>query len=319
MRKLSCTEPDNYSGLLFSDSAQKTFYGINSAAIMFQKIMALIRTMRPMTWVSVVITILAGMMISLQDIPPLKDIICIAVLFPVFVLGYANTLNMYTDYKIDEITRPYRAIPTGVIKKETVLYFSVFLLLGGIILSILVLNLFLSLFVIAGFILGTAYSVRPTRIKARGPLAPLAIAAGYVFIPLVGSYLIYSPIDYPVLVIAAILTMQTAGASVSKDFIDLKGDSALDVDTVPLTIGLKRARLIVLSGLAVPLVLFPLLAWSEFLSVWFFLYVILVPWLGYIGYLTRKEHTYEKAYIHSFFFCAASILLSGIVYTGGIS
>lgn len=283
---------------------------------MFEKPVALIRTMRPMTWISVIITIFAGMMISLQTIPPVKDIIFISGLLPVFVLGYANTLNAYTDYKIDEITRPQRAIPKGLIKKETVLYFAVFLFLGALIVSVFVLDLFLSLFVIAGLLLATAYSVRPTRIKAHGPAAPAAIAAGYVFIPLVGASLLYAPLNYDVLLIAFVLTVQTAGASVSKDFIDLKGDEALNVGTLPLQMGLRKAQFIVFSGLAVPVVVFPLLSVAV-LPTRFLIYVVLLPWFAYIVAAYRNR-TYEKAYIHSFFFCAVSILLSGIAYTGGI-
>lgn len=285
---------------------------------MFEKVVALIRTMRPMTWISVIITILAGMMISLQDIPPVSDIIFISILLPVFVLGYANTLNAYTDSRIDEITRPERALPRGILQEKTVLYFAVFLFLGAIIISIFMLDIFLSLFVVAGLILSTAYSVRPTRIKARGPAAPIAIAAGYVFIPLVGASLLYSGIEHDILFIALVLTMQTAGASVSKDFIDLRGDNALHVSTIPLIIGLRKARFIILSGLAVPLIIFPLLSLLKFFSVRFFLYLGLLPWLLYIHHVYRDEHMYEKAYIHSFFFCAVSILLSGILYTGGI-
>jgi 4-hydroxybenzoate polyprenyltransferase len=285
---------------------------------MVERIVALIRTMRPMTWISVIITVFAGMMISLHQIPPVEDIIFISVLLPIFVLGYANTLNAYTDYRIDEITRPYRAIPQGLIKKEIVLYFAGVLFAGAIAVSVFILDPFPSLFVIAGLVLASAYSMRPTRIKARGPAAPLAIAVGYVFIPFVGAFLLYSTLNYDVLLIAVVLTAQTAGASISKDFIDLEGDNALNVDTLPLTIGLKKAQLLVLSGLAIPVIVFPLLSLFTFLSHSFLLYLVLVPWLLYVRHIAQDEKEYEKAYIHAFFFCAVSILLSGIAYAGGI-
>ncbi len=285
---------------------------------MFEKPVALIRTMRPMTWISVMITIFAGMMISSGDVPPVKDVVLKSVLLPVFVLGYANSLNAYTDFRIDKITRPYRAIPSGTVGKRAVLYFAVFLFAGALIISVLVLPLFLSLFAVAGLILATAYSARPTCIKARGPAAPLAIAAGYVFIPLVGASLLYAEISFDVLLIAVVLTAQTAGASVSKDFVDLKGDFALNMDTLPLTMGVRKAWLIVFAGLLIPVVLFPLFAVVHVLPVGFLLYLVLFLWFFYIVQLTRNEKTYEKAYIHTFFFCAVSILLSGIAYVGVI-
>lgn len=285
---------------------------------MFEKLVALIRTMRPMTWISVMITIFAGMMLSLGEIPPLKDIVSISVLLPIFVLGYANSLNAYTDYRIDKITRPYRAIPSGIIGKKTVLYLAVFLFIGALIVSVLVLPLFLSLFVVAGLILATAYSARPTQIKARGPAAPLAIAVGYVFIPLVGASLLYAGISMEALLIVIVLTAQTAGASVSKDFVDLRGDDALHMDTLPLAMGERKAWLIVFSGLLTPVIIFSLLALAGMFPTHFFLYLVLLPWFFYIVKLSRTEPTYEKAYIHTFFFCAVSIMLSGFAYTGGI-
>ncbi len=285
---------------------------------MFRKVIALIRTMRPMTWISVIITIFAGMMISAHGIPPLQDIILISVLLPMSVLGYANSLNMYTDYKIDKISRPYRAIPQGILQKETVLYFSIFLVIGAFIISIVALTPFLSVFVIIGLILATAYSIRPTRIKARGPAAPISIALGYVFVPYVGASLIYAPLNLDALLIATVLTIQTAGASISKDFIDLKGDKTHEMDTVPLKVGLQKARCVVVSGLLVPVLVFTLLVLSGILPKLFITYIVLIPWALYIYYISKAETTYEKAYIHSFFFCAASIFLSGFAYTGGI-
>lgn len=286
---------------------------------MVEKFVALIRTMRPMTWISIMITILAGMMLSFKGIPPLKDILSIAVVLPILVLGYANTLNAYTDYKIDEITRPHRAIPSGVLTRRTVLSFAIVLLIAAVIFSHAVLDcVALFFFVITGLTLSTIYSVGPTRVKARGPVAPLAIAAGYVFLPLVGASSLYTPITSRVLLIGIVLTVQTAGASISKDLVDLEGDRALGMNTLPLTLGVEKARLIIFSGLAVPLVLFSLLSVMEVLPLRFLLYLALAPWVLYIRKLAHHESTYEKTYIHSFFFCAASILLSGIAYIGGI-
>ncbi len=286
---------------------------------MVEKLVALIRTMRPMTWISMMITILTGMMLSFRGIPPVKDVVSIAVVLPILVLGYANTLNAYTDYKIDEITRPYRAIPSGILTRKTVLSFAIVLLITAAVFSHAVLDcLSLFFFVIAGLALSTIYSIGPTRIKARGFVAPIAIASGYVFLPLVGASSLYAPITSHVFLIAIILTVQTVGASISKDLVDLKGDKALSMDTIPLTLGMEKTRLIIFSGLAIPLVLFPLLSVIKVLPTRFLLYLALIPWVLYIMKLAHHELTYEKTYIHSFFFCAASILLSGIAYIGGI-
>lgn len=292
----------------------QTFLNMNLTDIMLKKIVALIHTMRPMTWISIIGTIFAGMMVSFHGIPPLQDIFLISVLLPILVLGYANSLNMYTDREIDKITRPDRTLPQGILKPKTVLYFSICLGSGALIEAFLFFNVYLTIFALAGILLSTVYSIRPTRIKAKGPVASISIAVGYVFIPYMGGAFAYPGITIDVILIAVILTIQTAGACVSKDFIDLKGDEKYEMDTVPLLMGLKKARRIVLAGLVFPLIVFPVLAILHVFPIYFFVYIFLIPWLLYISRIELTKR--EKIYIHSFFFCTVSVVLSGVAYTG---
>jgi 4-hydroxybenzoate polyprenyltransferase len=286
---------------------------------MIEKAIGLLRTMRPMTWISVMLTIFTGMTVALKTMPPLTDIIFISVLLPICMVGYANSLNAYTDYKLDGISRPYRAIPRGIIERKTVLYFSLFLIIGALIIALIFLDIIPLLFVIIGLVLSTAYSVQPTHIKSRGPVAPLAIAAGYVFVPFMGASVMYGILRVDIIIIALVLTLQTTGASISKDFIDLEGDKALNMQTLPLTRGLESSQKMVYSGLIIPLIVFPLLSGLGYLPRGFYLYLILFIWMWYINHLYKDPPSYEKAYIHSFFFCTVSILLAGIMYVGVIS
>jgi 4-hydroxybenzoate polyprenyltransferase len=235
------------------------------------------------------------------------------------MVGYANSLNAYTDYKLDGISRPYRAIPRGIIERKTVLYFSLFLIIGALIIALIFLDIIPLLFVIIGLVLSTAYSVQPAHIKSRGPVAPLVIAAGYVFVPFMGASVMYGILRADIIIIALVLTLQTTGASISKDFIDLEGDGALNMQTLPLTRGLESAQKMVYSGLITPLIVFPLLSGLGYLPRGFYLYLILFIWMWYINHLYKDPPSYEKAYIHSFFFCTVSILLAGIMYIGVIS
>ncbi|MBU7031828.1 MAG: UbiA family prenyltransferase [Theionarchaea archaeon] len=285
---------------------------------MIEKAIGLVRTMRPMTWISVMLTIFTGMTVALKTFPPFIDILVISIFLPICMVGYANSLNAYTDHELDGITRPYRAIPRGIIERRTVLYFSLLLLLGSLIITFGFLSIIPSFFVIIGLVLSTAYSAQPTHIKSRGPIAPLAIAAGYVFVPFMGASFMYGIHRPDIIIIALVLTLQTIGASVSKDFIDLEGDKALNMQTLPLTRGIKPSQKIVYCGLMVPLIVFPLLSCMGYLSNGFYIYLIMVGWVWYIHRLYRDPLSYEKAYIHSFFFCTVSILLTGIIYSGVI-
>ncbi|MBU7043633.1 MAG: UbiA family prenyltransferase [Theionarchaea archaeon] len=285
---------------------------------MMEKIIGLLRTMRPMTWISVMLTIFTGMTVALKTVPPLTDIVFISILLPICMVGYANSLNAYTDYRLDEISRPKRAIPRGIVRRKTVLYLSGLLFLFSLIIALMFLDPIPSLFVIAGLLLSTAYSVQPTHIKSKGVAAPMAIAAGYVFVPFLGASVMYGILRADIIIIALVLTLQTTGASVSKDFIDLKGDAALDMQTLPLTVGLKKSRIIVYSGLSIPLIVFPPLALGGYLPREFLWYLVMFIWIWYINSLYKAPPSYEKAYIHSFFFCTVSIVIPGIIYAGVI-
>jgi 4-hydroxybenzoate polyprenyltransferase len=285
--------------------------------LMMEKAIGLLRTMRPMTWISVMLTIFTGMTVALKTIPPFTDIVFISILLPACMVGYANSLNAYADYKLDEISRPHRAIPRGIIERRTVLYLSGFLFVCSLSIALIFLDPIPSLFVIIGLSLSTAYSVQPTHIKSKGVAAPLAIAAGYVFIPFIGATLMYGILRTDIFIIASVLTIQTTGASISKDFIDLKGDATLDMQTLPLTVGLQPSRWIVYSGLIIPFVAFPLLSLGGYLPSEFYIYGVLFIWVWYI-YTLYARLSYEKAYINSFFCCTVSILLPGIIYAGVI-
>ena len=285
---------------------------------MVEKFIGIIRTGRPLTWSSFVIAIFSGMAISCREIPPFKDILVIASAIPISIIAYVNSLNAYTDYEIDVISRPDRALPQGIVSKKSVLLFSLLLLFCSVFLSFIFLPKLLFLFVVIGLTLGAAYSIRPVRIKSKGIIANISIAIGYLFLPMYGGYLWYQPImetSKEFLIVLLVLFIQTVGASTSKDLQDIEGDKAHNMGTLPITLGIRKSERIIIWSLLLPVVLFPLLSIPEILPGSLILLLILIPWITLIWrkmkQLPSKEN-YNRIYQHSFFFVQATILLTGI-------
>jgi 4-hydroxybenzoate polyprenyltransferase len=260
------------------------------------------------------------MVISYRGIPPSKDILLIAFAIPISIIAYVNSLNAYTDYEIDAISRPDRALPQRIISKMSVLLFSFFLFCCSIVLSFIFFPKLLFLFVVGGLALGTAYSIRPMRIKSKGIIANISIAMGYLFLPMYGGYLWYQPImetSKEFLIIVSVLFVQTVGASASKDLQDIEGDKAYNMGTLPITIGIRKSELIIIWSLLIPVVLFPLLSISGILPGSLILLLVLILWLLLIWQKMKQKpskRNYNRIYQHSFFFVQATILLTGISF-----
>jgi 4-hydroxybenzoate polyprenyltransferase len=285
-----------------------------------EKLVGIIRTGRPLTWSSFVITIFSGMVISHQGIPAFKDILIIAFAIPISIIAYVNSLNAYTDYEIDVISRPDRALPQGIVSKKSVLLFSFFLFCCSLVLSFIFLPKLLFLFVVTGLALGAAYSFRPTRVKSKGIIANISIAVGYLFLPMYGGYLWYQPIletGKEFLIVVSVLFVQTVGASTSKDLQDIEGDKAHNMGTLPITIGIRKSELMIIWTLIIPVVTLPLLSILGVLPNSLMLLLVLIPWLILIWRKIKQppsKQNYNRIYQHSFFFVQATILLTGISF-----
>jgi geranylgeranylglycerol-phosphate geranylgeranyltransferase len=287
---------------------------------MVEEFVGIIRTGRPLTWSSFVITILSGMIISYGGIPPYKDILVIAFAIPISIIAYVNSLNAYTDYEIDVISRPDRALPQGIISKKSVLSFSIFLLCCSVVLSFIFLPKLLFLFVLTGLALGAAYSIKPTRIKSKGIVANICISVGYLFLPMYGGYLWYRPIletSREFLITIFVLFVQTVGASISKDLQDIEGDKAHHMRTLPISMGVRESELIIIGSLLIPVIAFPLLTLLGILPRPLMLHLLLIAWLIFIRRKMNQKpnkRNYNLIYQHSFFFVQATILLTGISF-----
>lgn len=177
-----------------------------------------------------------------------------------FLFGVAgNAINDYLDRESDIINHPERPIPSGKIRKENVLYFSIFFFIISFILSIflsMMVGFGAFLIVIIAFLSQFAYEVKYKHEKIIGNIIIGAqTALAFIF----GGVIVGKSLITGIPAIAVFLSI--TGREIVKDIEDIKGDK--DKVTLPMKIGEKNAGiiasiLIILAVLISPLPYYPL-------------------------------------------------------------
>ncbi len=206
-------------------------------------------------------------------------------------------LNDVYDAKIDQINDFGRPIPSGrvTIQEAKILTTTFFVASAAIAVTV---NLAVFLFVVIFSILGILYSVPPVRFKD-GLFANICWGLGIATTILGGASVI--TINIPSIVAAFTLGFLTAGCGLTKDLKDLDGDRAMNVHTLPIIFGEKKAIKIMT---AASIVGFPLLFWdlifNGFNMAYFAIITLTIVLFAYsLLILYRKpgsKITYEKAY-----------------------
>lgn len=150
-----------------------------------------------------------------------------------FLSSASYALNNIYDINIDKINKPFRPLPQKKISiKEAWLYA---LLLYGIA-TILAYQIkpFFYFFIIMA-VLTIVYSAPPLRIKKKLFTSNIIIGIYRGILITVASWSIVGPITHPwPWLVGTISTVFMIGASVSKDFNDIKGDKKKGIITIPI-------------------------------------------------------------------------------------
>ncbi|MEM3402671.1 MAG: UbiA family prenyltransferase [Candidatus Hadarchaeales archaeon] len=187
--------------------------------------------------------VLIGGMISAGPALVPLPIFAIGFFVAVLVAAGGNAINDYADREIDRINRPERPIPSGKISPEKALDAARGLFIAGILLSLLMGNLYCFFLAAANSIALIAYA---GALKRRGILGNITI--GY----LVGSTFLFgglstSPYRFGALVPPELLTLvlmaglATVGRELIKAIEDVEGDRRCRLKTFPIVYGKKRA------------------------------------------------------------------------------
>jgi len=203
-----------------------------------QQIFSYLRLMRIGNCLIAFFSILATSFFISQSFD-LRITVFIGALAALFIMGGGNSLNDYFDYKIDKLNKPYRPIPSGQIIRQRALVFSICLFFAGIFLGF-----FLNIFALSIVFINTCLLIVYARYSKK-----MSFAANAVIALMTSSIFIYSGtilniININIIVLASSTFFVMTAREILKDIEDLHGDNQSGASTLPIKLGIRRARTI---------------------------------------------------------------------------
>lgn len=156
-----------------------------------------------------------------------------------FIMGGGNTLNDYFDYKIDKLNKPNRPIPSGQISRRSALVFALVLFFMGFGLSFFLNFLATSIAFINSCLLIFYARYSKTLAFAGNILVALMTSSVFIF-----SAVILNTMNISIAVLASTAFFVMTAREILKDIEDIQGDSQSGASTLPIKLGIKRARAI---------------------------------------------------------------------------
>jgi len=156
-----------------------------------------------------------------------------------FVMGGGNSLNDYFDYRIDKLNKPDRPIPSGQITRKKALVFSICLFFAGIFLG-----LFLNIFALSIVFINTCLLIFYARYSKTMSLAANILVALMTSSVFIYSGTILNIININIIVLASSAFFVMTAREILKDIEDIHGDTQSGASTLPIKLGIKRARTI---------------------------------------------------------------------------
>ncbi|WP_299606341.1 chlorophyll synthase ChlG [uncultured Tateyamaria sp.] len=215
---------------------------------------AALRLIKPITWFPPMWAYLCGVISSGASPAGQWSLILLGVLLagPI-VCGMSQAANDWCDRHVDAINEPDRPIPSGRIPGRWGLWIA---------LAMSALSLFVGwqlgpwgfAATIAGVLAAWAYSAEPVRLKRSGWWGPGLVGLSYETLPWITGAAVLSA-GAPrgeVLLVALLYGLGAHGIMTLNDFKALEGDRQMGVNSLPVTLGPRRAAQVACAVMAVP-------------------------------------------------------------------
>ena len=215
---------------------------------------AALRLIKPITWFPPMWAYVCGVIAS--GVSPVGQwyLVLLGVLLagPI-VCGMSQAANDWCDRHVDAINEPDRPIPSGRIPGRWGLWIA----LAMSALSLFVgwqLGPFGFAATVVGVLAAWAYSAEPVRLKRSGWWGPGLVGLSYETLPWVTGAAVLSAgaPRVEVLVIAVLYGVGAHGIMTLNDFKALEGDRQMGVNSLPVTLGPRRAAQVACWVMAVP-------------------------------------------------------------------
>ncbi|PNX53208.1 MAG: 4-hydroxybenzoate polyprenyltransferase [Thermoplasmata archaeon M9B2D] len=192
------------------------------------------------------------------------------ILFLILAPAFLSTGTMFhndiTDLESDKINRPHKPVPSGLLKKKTVYYTGLVLMIGSIFLASLVnyidtstINWECGILTVFLVIIGLYYNYYG---KHHGLIGHMAVAFGVGAIPYWGGLAVFPNQPLLMLPLAVALFLQETGREIMVCAGDYIGDIKAGFKTTPVRHGRKRSMQIALLFYLLFIPIFPLSAFD---------------------------------------------------------
>ena len=215
---------------------------------------AALRLIKPITWFPPTWAYVCGLIASGAAVAGQWHLVLLGVLLagPI-VCGMSQAANDWCDRHVDAINEPDRPIPSGRIPGRWGLWIA---------LAMSALSLFVGwqlgpwgfAATVVGVAAAWAYSAEPVRLKRSGWWGPGLVGLSYETLPWVTGAAVLSAgaPRWEVLVVALLYGLGAHGIMTLNDFKALEGDRQMGVNSLPVTLGPRRAAQVACVVMAVP-------------------------------------------------------------------
>ncbi len=203
-----------------------------------------------------------------------------------------NTFNGVTDFKIDLINKPHRPIPAGKMTRSNASLYSLILYAISLIIAFQLTLQYFQITILTG-IVTILYSFPLVRLRKRFIISNLCGAVIYgLLCPLLGWSLMPSnPLPIYILGFTFLFALSL---SMSKDFEDFIGDKAYRIKTIPVVLGIEKAKLLSVMMLSLSFAYLVSVAVLGLIEIRYLLVVITLP--GFIALIRRMYQDHKRFY-----------------------
>lgn len=215
---------------------------------------AAIEVLKPVTWFAPMWALGCGVVSAGVPIAAnWRSIVGGVLLAGPMVCGTSQAANDWFDRHVDAINEPTRPIPSGRLPGKS----GLFIAIGWTILSFLVgamLGQWVFVASVVGLAIAWAYSAPPFRLKMNGFGGNSAVGLCYEGLPWFtgAAAILHRMPDSRIVFLAALYSAGAFGIMVLNDFKSVEGDRALNVQTLPVQLGVKPAATLACVVMAVP-------------------------------------------------------------------
>ena len=206
----------------------------------------------------------------------------------VLVNAASNALNQATDVEADTISKPYRPIPSGIIRADSAQSLAYILYLFALFRAVTI-NIWFGVFVFLIMVFTVTYSL-PPRMKKYLFINQLWIAIPRGMFGILASWSVFGdPFTSTPIVIGSIATVYLTGGMATKDITDSEADRQTGVHTMINTYGAKKTALICFPFMFFSFVFIPIFINQKAIANYLWPLTFLVVLSFFILYLMVRE------------------------------